>query len=285
MSIELDGIIDWIANNWVWPAAIVGVIIVFFIVISLLPDAKIATSDKFPTDGDEARALAVGAIQTTTSFGAWNDPEAQNISGSKSLRRNLVEMWDLTSRDSWLETIRELPERRTDPLRDGLLSLRAELADSLGHRPSKREWVEAAKGQGASGREITKVIGDIVTIETSMKKKKLGTVVLPDAATIRHTRGYAYGQCIALATWGVALGFATREEIRPLIKQISDRAREDFGSWEEFGRSYLLGRTLRLTEQGMEPEKAIEKTDDGLVAYGRAFDVKRGGGPWSTLRW
>ena len=285
MSIDVDAIIAWIAENWIWPAAIVGVIVLFFIVIALLPDARISTNPAFPIEGDEARDLAVGAIQITTSFGAWNDPEARAISESKSLRKNLVEMWGLTDRASWMETIQELPERRSDPLRDSLLRLRASVADSLGRRPTKKEWVKAAKEQGAGGRDVTDTISTIVTLENGFKKKKLGTLVLPDSATIRSSTGYAYGQCAALATWGVALGFATREEIRPILAEISARARSEFGSWEEFGRSYLLGRSLRLVEQGMDTEKALEKADDGLTAYGRAFDAKRGGGPWSTLTW
>jgi hypothetical protein len=286
MTIDLNGVVNWLIENWVWAAVVIGAIVIIAIVVKLLPDARIATSADFPTSGDEARDLAVGAIQITTSLGQWNDPEAHSIQKSKSLRSKLVDMWGLTDGSSWLETFEELPERRTDALRDSLLALRAELARSRNGRPTQREWLAAAKERGASGREVRSIIAAIVEIEKSMKKKQQGTVVLPADATIASVRGYAQGQQIALATWGVALGFATREEIRPMIRQVSAQAREDFGSWEEFGRSYLLGRTLRLVEQGMPAEKAIEKTDDGLVAYGQLFDAKRANsGPWSQLPW
>lgn len=286
MTIDLDAIISWLVENWVWPAAIVGVIVVIALVLKLLPDARIDTSPDFPTSGDEARDLAVGAIQIATSLGQWNDPESHSIQQSRSLRSNLVSMWGLTDRTSWLETFEELPQRRTDALRDSLLAVRAELARSGNGRPSQREWLAAAKERGATGREVKTVIAAIVEIEKSMKKKYLGALVLPADVTIASVRGYAQGQQIALATWGVALGFASREEIRPMIRMVSAQARDDFGSWEEFGRSYLLGRTLRLVEQGMPAEKAIEKTDDGMSAYGRLFDAKRGNsGPWGQLPW
>ena len=286
MTIDLDAVVSWLIENWVWPAAVVGAIVLIVLVLKLLPDARIDTSADFPTSGDEARDLAVGAIQIATSMGKWNDPESHSIQESKSLRSTLVDMWGLTDGESWLETFEELPQRRTDALRDSLLALRAELARSGNGRPSQREWLAAAKERGATGREVKSVITAIVEIEKSMKKKYLGTLVLPADATIASVRGYAQGQQIALATWGVALGFATREEIRPMIRQVSAQARNDFGSWEEFGRSYLLGRTLRLVEQGMPAEKAIEKTDDGMFAYGRLFDAKRGNsGPWGQLPW
>ena len=35
----------------------------------------------------------------------------------------------------------------------------------------------------------------------------------------------------------------------------------------------------------MDLEKAVENNQDGVTAYGQAFDAKRGGGPWSTLAW
>jgi len=285
MSIDLNGIIAWLTENWIWPAAIIGAIVLFFIIVSLLPDAKIRTSAEFPTTGDEARDLAIGAIQITTAMGAWNDPTAKHLTESKTLRRNLSSMWGLDSRSEWAETLAELPERRREPLRDGLLELRARLAAQTGKRPSKREWVQAAKAEGATGRQVTTVIDNIVGIEAGLRKKALGTQVLPDSATIASADAYALGQVAALATWGVALGFATREEIRPILADVSSRAKAQFGSWEEFGRSYLLGRALRNVENGLPLEKAVEANQDGITAYGQALDVKRDGGPWSSLAW
>ncbi|MBF4634757.1 DUF1266 domain-containing protein [Agreia pratensis] len=286
MEIGVDDVVQWLSENWGWVAAIVVGILVVAAALNLLPDARIPTSPDFPTSGDEARDLAVGAIQIVTSEGKWNDPESHTIRDSKGLRSRLVSMWGLTDRENWLETLEELPQRRTDSLRDSLLELRAELARTSGRRPSQREWLAAAKERGASGRDVKSVINAVTEIEKSLKKSALRTVVLPAGATIESVRGYAQGQQIALATWGVALGFATREDIRPVLRQVSAEARRDFGSWEEFGRSYLLGRVMRLVEQGMPVEKAIEKNDDGIRAYGQLFDAKRGNsGPWSTLPW
>jgi hypothetical protein len=286
MRIDVDALFAWLVENWPIVAAVAAGILVIGLVLNLLPNARIATSAEFPTAGDETRDLAVGAIQIATSQGQWNDPEAHSIQKSKSLRSTLVSMWGLTDGETWLETFHELPQRRADALRDSLLAVRAELAAAGTRRPSQREWLAAAKDRGASGREVTQIVQSVVAIEKSLKKNSLGTVVLPPEATIASVRGYAQGQQVAVATWGVALGFATREEIRPLLREVSAQARSDFGSWEEFGRSYLLGRTLRLVEQGMPVEKAIEKNADGLIAFGQLFEAKRGrSGPWSTLTW
>ncbi|KJC65779.1 hypothetical protein TZ00_03155 [Agreia bicolorata] len=282
----MDEFVQWLTENWGWVAAIAAGILVVAVSLNLLPDARIPTSPDFATSGDEARDLAVGAIQIVTSEGKWNDPEAHTIRDSKALRSTMVSMWGLTDRQSWLETIEELPQRRTDSLRDSLFELRAELARTSGRRPSQREWLAAAKERGASGRDVKGVINAVVEIEKSLKKSALRTVVLPASETIESVRGYAQGQQIAVATWGVALGFASRDDIRPMLREISEQARRDFGSWQEFGRSYLLGRVLRLVEQGMPVEKAIEKNEDGIRAYGQLFDARRGNsGPWSTLPW
>ncbi|MDN4641450.1 hypothetical protein QCD70_14440 [Agreia sp. PsM10] len=161
--------------------------------VNLLPNARIATSPDFPTLGDEARDLAVGAVQIATSQGRWNDPETRSIQESTSLRSRMIQMWGLTDRETWLETFRELP---------------------------------------------------------SLKKKALGSVVLPGHETIASVRGYAHGQQIAVATWGVALGFAT-------LREVSAQARKDFDS-----------------------------NPHGLIAYGQLFEAKRGNsGPWSQLGW
>jgi hypothetical protein len=286
VEIGLGGFVQWLSENWGWVAAVVAGIVVAALALNLLPDAPIPTSPDFPTSGDEARDLAVGAIQILTAEGKWNDPEAHTMRDSKDLRSKMVSMWGLTDRETWLETIEELPQRRADSLRDSLLALRAELSRASGRRPSQREWLAAAKERGVTGRDVKAVINAVVEIEKSLKKSALRTVVLPAGETVVSVRGYAQGQQIAVATWGVALGFATREDIRPIIRAVSEQARRDFASWEEFGRSYLLGRVMRLVEHGMPVEKAIEKNDDGIRAYGQLFDAKRGNsGPWSTLPW
>jgi len=70
----------------------------------------------------------------------------------------------------------------------------------------------------------------------------------------------ALGQAVAVSVWNVAMGLFMHEESRAAIQKINEQVCSQFGSCEEFGRSYVLGRAMHWSE-GKADEKVAESGD------------------------
>ncbi|MFT4234394.1 MAG: DUF1266 domain-containing protein, partial [Microbacterium sp.] len=243
---DLGVLLDWLVGQW-WVYVIVGLILVFLIWIFFAPVAKLKTSPEYETTGTEANELALGLLQIVNDpTGNWNDPTANLLTGK--LRDTLVEQWGLHSREDWLANIDRLVKTRRR--RDDwvlMLGIRKDLAATLGREPKPREWTKAIIEAGGNKREATTFVNTVGTCEVCLRKSA-GKKWIPADNFVTTFDGYAFGQAVAVVTWGVALGFAEVGEARRLIHEINDVARPEFSSWVEFGSSYIVGRVMHWSD-------------------------------------
>lgn len=253
-------------------------------ILNLIPDAKVKADPDFSTEDQRANDLALGFIQIRTAMGVWNDPEAREIAKSKSLKKNLASMWGLHTSADYQATIKRLVEdRRSRELWDSLLAVRMEAAKELGRKPTEREWLDAVKSEGGTGKGEEKDFIKAVHYYEKKLRKSGKTIVFPDDAVVTNLEGYAFGQAVAVAVWGVAMEIATVDEATKIIRNINKIARKRFDSWEDFGRSYILGRALHQSDGKIDDELAT-KMGDAQIEYAAALNEKIDG-PWTRLKW
>lgn len=287
MSIDLNVIINWAIENWILLAAIVGGIILLFVILAIVAgNMNLSFHKDFPTDGPEANRLALGLPQLLNSGQYWNDPTASMVASSKSQRKMLQDMWGLHSEQDVLDNIERLVTvRRRRDLWQQLLEIRGKAAAANGGgRPTPKQWLAAIQGAGGSGKgEERDFVNAVHYYEDEFAKITDKTMFGKNAPVITNFDGYSFGQAVAVATWGVGMGFITRERSAEIIRQINDIARPEFASWADFGRSYAIGKVMHWSEGRMD-EKAASKFDDGARSMETALEAKNLG-PWASLPW
>ncbi len=247
-------------------------------------------SDEYSQDDDTARALAIGYIQLANSGCFWNDPTGSRLKDREIGLRNLREMWGLGSYEDWQEAVADLVnDKRADELRDTLLPLRSDLADSLGRRPTKKEWIEEVKKYTQALNDDAKAEIELITYFESKLKKAAGLPLITDDATVRNLHAFAYGQAVAVCVWGVAAGVVSEAEAVAKAKEISAVARREYGSWQAYGQSYILGRACFFYDRfaGKNAEKAVSQQLVACQDYREACAPasSKNPGPWTRLAW
>ncbi len=279
---DLGSLIEWLLSQW-WVWAIVGVVVLFFLVMWILPDAKVKPSEQFATTGTEANEIALGFLQIhNLPSGPWNDPTASGLTERE--KRNLIDQWGVATRDEWLANIERLvTDRRRRDLWVSYLAVRAELGRSLGREPKTKEWLQAITNAGGDKRDAKTFVSAIESLEQETRKA-VGKKEFPTNTYITTLEGYAFGQAAALTTWGVALGHAEVDEARSILHRINADARPQFSSWHDFGLSYTVGRVMHWSD-GNLTDKSWDKfgSQTGLD-FAAGVSAKRQG-PWATLPW
>lgn len=282
MDIDLDKIIAWAIDNWFIFAGVVGVILLIWLVLALLPNAKVRTDSAFSTEGPEANDLALGFLQIYNAYGEWNDADGKNMREGKDAKR-IREMWGLTSADAARANIERLmTNRRQRPLWQQLLVLRAEAAKQAGRMPSRKQWLAAITAAGGTGKgEERKFVDAVEGYEAGLTKSN--RKIFPSTAYVTDFDAYALGQAVAVSTWSVGIGLISREESAQHIRRVNEIARAAYPSWEDFGRAYIVGRAMHWSD-GVGNEKQLEDATSALRDMQTALDPKVNG-PWALLPW
>lgn len=278
---DLGSIIGWLVEQW-WVWAIVGAVVLFFLVLWILPAAKVKSSPDYSTTDAEAGEIALGFLQIANlPSGYWNDPTA-SILGDRE-KKVLVDQWGVHTRADWLANIERLVTvRRRREMWVLYLAVRAQLGQQLGRVPKAKEWLAAIVAEGGDKRDARTFVAGIEYIEKETRKRVGKDIVTPDVY-VKTLDGYAIGQAVAMTTWGVALGHADVAEAREIIHRINVDGRPAFDSWSDFGLSYIAGRVMHWSDGNVD-EKSFEKFGDSWSDFRAASTAKRNG-PWTTLPW
>ncbi|MCD2499951.1 DUF1266 domain-containing protein [Microbacterium nymphoidis] len=277
---DLGSLLEWLVAQW-WVWAIVGAVVLFFIVIWILPASKVKADERFSTTDREANELALGFLQIVNlPSGHWNDPTASALGDRE--KKVLVEQWGVYSRQDWLDNIERLVTvRRRREMWVLYLAVRAQLGERLGRAPKAKEWLNAIVAEGGDKRDARAFVTAIEYTEAQVRKRVGKDIVTPDLY-VKTLDGYAIGQAVGMTTWGVALGHGDIPEARQIIHRINEEARPAFSSWADFGLSYNVGRVMHWSDGNVD-EKAFEKFE-GCNDFQAAATAKRNG-PWTTLPW
>lgn len=278
---DLGSIIGWLVGQW-WVWAVVGAVLLILLILWILPAAKVKPAEQFSTTDAEANEIALGFLQISNlPSGPWNDPTASGLSDRE--KSQLVDQWGVHSREEWLANIERLmTQRRRRETWVLSLAVRAATAERLGRTPKAKEWIAAIVSEGGDKRDARTFVTSIEYIESQVRKR-VGKDIVPPRLAVTTLDGYAVGQAVAMATWGVALGHGDVAEACTIIHRINVDARPAFNSWADFGLSYIAGRVMHWSD-GQVDEKSFEKFGDGCSDFSAAATAKRNG-PWATLSW
>lgn len=237
-------------------------------------------SEQFSDSDLDANALALGLMQIRTlPSGAWNDPTAPYLSSSGL--EVLVDQWGVGTRGEWLNMIDFLATaRRRRHAWEQHLGVRNHLATTSGRTPTAREWLAAIAADGGDARDAGPFVAGIERVEHEVRAHVGADVVTPELF-VRTLDAYALGQAVAMATWGVALGYADVGEARLIIHRVNGDARRSFLSWADFGLSYLTGRVMHWSDGDVD-DTAFDRFGDGWETFRAAT---RRGAPWAALPW
>ena len=83
-----------------------------------------------------------------------------------------------------------------------------------------------------------------------------------------------YGRYVSLCGWGYVVGFLTEEEAWRKIMPVASFLQDTFESWDDLGRSYVIGREFLSPASG----------EDARNAYERLL-VNNPASPWTRLPW
>ncbi len=151
----------------------------------------------------------------------YNDEEVDAVESevlSETYRAQLQSWWNITDRDSTLEIVRWLLLEGHHADADAALALMRGDQSEAGDPEEKAEDVQAiAEFMVENG---------YCTVETLPQ-----TVIAWDLVRIAN-----------LGRWALHAGYLSEEEMWQVMQVAADTAREHFSSWEEYGRSFAMGR-------------------------------------------
>jgi TPR repeat protein len=206
------------------------------------PKAAVSTAEK------QRWGVAASAMLTYVNghdlFSLTGLPD--NAVGSKWADKILSRWWDVNSRDELLDAMQTLKEK------GHRMSYKAILAEYR-KPPEERVWPTWNVGRIAFVVKYGESLGD-------------------NALT-----GWDLARLISLARWGTARGYLTPEEAWNWIMPAAREIQNTYSSWEELGRSYLLGREFwsakQMREDGHEYQEAL------------FFLTRNEHSPWNLLAW
>jgi hypothetical protein len=167
-------------------------------------------------------------------------------------RQTLENWWSVGNREDLLGTLRWIEQG----------GHRQEFAD-LGERASQlgpeefKELVTALDAEDANSLLIAR-----------RYYQKLGAQSLV---------GWDYARYVSLCRWGYAAGYLSEDEAWQRIMYAARILQRTFGSWQEFGENYLIGREFWSLHQTQKDGRAMR------TAYMRLLNDSES--PWNRIPW
>lgn len=221
---------------------LLGVMVVSFIITKVLPflraARRIVSTKKYlhnpkgsPLSLDQRRALGVGAIGAEQQgFFVDTLETGQNAS---DLRGKLQEWWDITSRDTALQTMQWLSEEGHRALFDRLLPLYLEVPAA----ERKRALAQHFAGEGRAAEYVE-------NLDAASKTLQAEGVVSAREALRGTTLAWDLGRLVMVARSCHTAGYVSEPEAWSLIQRAHAEAARSFADWSAFSRSFLVGRAV-----------------------------------------
>ena len=89
--------------------------------------------------------------------------------------------------------------------------------------------------------------------------------------------GWDYARYINVCRWGVAAGYMTPDEAWPLIMNAARTLQSTFGSWQEFGQNYMVGRKFVPPVDIGTPMRSAQAAYNWLISNSAS--------PWQRIPW
>lgn len=211
--------------------------------VGVRPGGLLVTHFGGPLHGPVAHGLACGAPIAVHHSVPWNELGTAFLDHAADAQ-TLREQWSVADPATW--------QQRLDQLLGGQFVPAGTEAALRARRSAGEERDEdrkATSGDAADGPELPELV-------TKYEERFRLDGLLPAGGQVVSLLALDYAHAVNLVRWGLGSRLCAPQQAEQAVQQIGARAREAYGSWEEFAAGYALGRLLAFDNGWFGPQYA-----------------------------
>ncbi|KIZ15438.1 DUF1266 domain-containing protein [Streptomyces natalensis] len=209
------------------------------------PGGLLATHYGGPLTGPLAQGLACGAPLAVHHSVPWNELGTLFLDPATDAR-TLHEQWSVTDPATWQQRLSQLLAGQFVPAPAEAALRRRAGTDEGAAKAEAREGTAEADVQEAELPELVTRYEDRFRTDGLLPPD--GRVVSVLALDLVHA--------VNLVRWGLSARLCAPQQAEQAVLEAGARAREGYGSWEEFAAGYALGRLLAYDQGWFGPQYA-----------------------------
>ncbi|MFF4602539.1 DUF1266 domain-containing protein [Streptomyces sp. NPDC001339] len=210
------------------------------------PGGLLVTLFSGPLHGPVAQGLACGAPVAVHHSVPWNELGTAFLDPATDAE-TLRGQWSVTDPATWQQRLDQLLGGQFVPAGTEA-ALRARNAADGGDGAGG----EGSAGSGEEDGDATEVPELVTAYEQRLRTEGL----LPADGRVVSLRALDHAHAVGLVRWGLSARLCTPQQAEQAVQQVAARAREVYGSWEEYAAGYLLGRLLAFDNGWFGPQYA-----------------------------
>ncbi len=228
--------------GWTFAASLIGILYWAKLVsarVEARPSAEDLSNRAFPvepgvrTNAAEVRDLAIGAPLSST----WSFPinTIRTRATPDEMREILLDAWGVSTPEAARDTLRWLLDEGHREAFDAVLH-------TAGEEPSQTppRTLYAQVGPGAAAG-LAEPWGHYLATHGALRSRGF---LQSEADLERGTAAWDWSRTVTVARFALSAELLDEAEAWTYVREAGRRSRETFGSWEEFLRSYVIGRAV-----------------------------------------
>ncbi|MEU9122225.1 DUF1266 domain-containing protein [Streptomyces sp. NPDC048506] len=208
--------------------------------VGVRPGGLLATHFGGPLHGPVAQGLACGAPIAVHHSVPWNELGTAFLDHAADAE-TLREQWSVTDPVSWQQRLDQLLGGQFVPA-DTEAALRARHA--------------AATDAGADPKQAAGGAPEVPELVSQYEERLRTDGLLPADGRVASLLALDHAHAVGLVRWGLGARLCAPQQAEQAVQRIGARAREVYGSWEEYAAGYLLGRLLAFDSGWFGPQYA-----------------------------
>ena len=217
--------------------------------VGVRPGGLLVTHYGGPLHGPVAQGLACGAPIAVHHSVPWNELGTAFLDHAADAQ-TLRDQWSVTDPASWQQRLDQLLGGQFVPA-ETEAALRARARPGM---PGPRRTRPARRGgRGLPGRRGIPAVPELVT---RYEERFRADGLLPAGGRVVSLVALDHAHAVNLVRWGLGARLCAPPQAEQAVQQVAARAREVYGSWEEFAAGYALGRMLAYDNGWFGPQYA-----------------------------
>ncbi|MFB6439458.1 DUF1266 domain-containing protein [Streptomyces sp. NPDC056411] len=218
--------------------------------VGVRPGGLLVTHFGGPLHGPLAQGLACGAPLAVHHSLPWNELGTAFLDHASDAR-TLHEQWSVTDPATWQQRLDQLLAGQFVPAgTEAALRARSSGPDAGAGTPAAPE---TGGPQETGGTAESPELPELVT---AYEERFRTAGVLPAEGRVTSLVALDLAHAVGLVRWGLGARLCAPQQAEQAVMRVGVRAREAYGSWEEFGAGYALGRLLAFDNGWFGPHYA-----------------------------
>ncbi|MFF8785724.1 DUF1266 domain-containing protein [Streptomyces sp. NPDC015125] len=232
--------------------------------IGARPGGLLVTHFGGPLHGPVAQGLACGAPLAVHHSVPWNELGTAFLDHAADAQ-TLREQWSVTDPASWQLRLDQLLGGQFVPA-ETETALRARAGGRSAGAPEDTTGKEAAPestdspdttaSQHTTASRDTADTPAVPELVTRYEERFRADGLLPADGRVVSLVALDHAHAVTLVRWGLGARLCAPQQAEQAVAQAGARAREVYGSWEEFAAGYALGRMLAFDNGWFGPQYA-----------------------------